>query len=198
MDYFSIFLNQINQRIEIETVETVSVIQNKVQDRSDFIIQCSEEIQKIYKTYGAFNVKWRCKSLPLKGYINFVPLDELEFEHNRLLENIVDIEENLIENQEVVVEDIKHWYPVFLFPNGDSFCYDIRNEKIVFFEHDVFDTGINLHGLVIAQNIDKLFETWSQIWFVDIYDWYEAVDEFGIQLDKPIFYALIELINNVF
>ncbi len=42
---------------------------------------------------------------------------------------------------------------------------------------DVFDTGTNLNGLVIAKSIDFLLENWSKVLFVDIYDWYQGCDE---------------------
>ena len=38
----------------------------------------------------------------------------------------------LIEEQDTVVEDFTHWYPIFRFANGDAFCYDDRNGRIVY------------------------------------------------------------------
>lgn len=88
---------------------------------------------------------------------------------------------------EKIVSDIRNWIPLFSFPNGDAFCLDRRNNKIVFYEHEVFDTGINLHGLVIANNIEELIIKWSKVLFIDIYDWYEGVDDDGIDLSREIY-----------
>lgn len=103
------------------------------------------------------------------------------------------MDDDLIENQDAVINDLKHWYPIFSFANGDAFCYDKRNGKVVFFEHEVFDTGVNLNGLVIADTIDSLLEKWSKILFVDIYDWYEGVNEHGIDLSKPIYEKIMQI-----
>ncbi len=54
-------------------------------------------------------------------------------------------------------------------------------------EHEVFDSGINLHGLVIADSIDSLLENWSKVLFIDIYDWHEGVNEHGIDLSRPVY-----------
>ncbi len=62
---------------------------------------------------------------------------------------------------------------------------------------DVFDTGTNLNGLVIAKSIDFLLENWSKVLFVDIYDWYQGVNEEGIDINKPIYGKAIEMIINV-
>ena len=35
--------------------------------------------------------------------------------------------------------------------------------------HEVFDTGGDLHGLLIAESIDELLKNWSKVLFVDIY-----------------------------
>ncbi|MDT8719723.1 hypothetical protein IAI10_24120 [Clostridium sp. 19966] len=86
--------------------------------------------------------------------------------------------------------------PVFRFPNDDMFCIDKRNGKVVFFEHDVFDTGINLHGLVIAKSIEDLIIKWSKVLFIDIYDWYEGVNEVeGIDLSKDVYKTIINVAN---
>ena len=57
----------------------------------------------------------------------------------------------------------------------------------------MFDTGINLHGIIIANSLDSLLEKWSKSLFVDIYDWSEGVNEQGIDLDKPVFKKVIQM-----
>ncbi len=60
-------------------------------------------------------------------------------------------------------------------------------------DHEVFDEGINLHGLTIAESIDTLLETWSRVLFADIYDWYEGACEYGIDLSKPVYEGYLQL-----
>ena len=145
-----------------------------------------KEVIDIYRKYKTVKIVW--KHLPSKGYgeIDFVSLDDIEKEHGEL----VDIMQELyqyIEDDKKIKEDIESWFPVFRFSNGDKFCIDARNGNIVFYEHDVFDTGINLHGLKIANNINDLFEKWSKCKFYDLYDWSKGVNEHGIDLKKSVF-----------
>ncbi len=60
----------------------------------------------------------------------------------------------------------------------------------VFYEHD---TGVNLHGLLIAETIDSLFEKLGQVLYADIYGWYEGVNEQGIDLSEPVYKNLLNL-----
>lgn len=153
----------------------------------------SDSVKYIYNNYKKYNLYWEEKTLHLHGFIDFIPYEKIFEEHKELREISEAIKENLINNQAEVIEDIYHWYPIFKFPNGDAFCYDNRNGKIVFFEHDIFDCGINLHGLIIANSIDCLFNNWSKILFVDIYDWAEGVNENGIDLTKEIFEQVFKI-----
>lgn len=84
-------------------------------------------------------------------------------------------------------EDLNNWIPIFNFPNGDLFCIDKRNNKIVFFDHELLEDELNLHGLVIANNIYELIEKWSKVSYIDIYDWCEGINEQGIDLDKEVY-----------
>ena len=61
----------------------------------------------------------------------------------------------------------------------------------------MFDTGINLHGLVIAESIDSLLENWSKVLFIDIYDWYKGVNEHGIDLSRPVYKEIIQINNGL-
>ena len=125
--------------------------------------------------------------------MDFVPYDKILEENEFSCEIAKDMETALIEEQDVVINDITNWYPIFKFPNGDAFCYDKRNGKVVFYDHEVFDIGINLHGLIISETIDSLLEKWSKVLFVDIYDWYDGVNEEGIDLSKPVYKNILSL-----
>lgn len=56
--------------------------------------------------------------------------------------------------------------------------------KIVFFDHEVFDYGDSLHGLIIARDINDLLEKWSRCHFIDAYDWSKYVNAEGIDISK--------------
>ena len=53
--------------------------------------------------------------------------------------------------------------------------------------------GVNLHGLIISESIEALLESWSKVLFIDIFDWYEGVDEHGIDLSKPVYEKIYSL-----
>lgn len=96
------------------------------------------------------------------------------------------------EGVEALITDWPGWLPLFIFPNGDSFCLKKEGGEVTFLEHNVMDDGPNLHGLLIAQSFEELMEKWGSIGYVDLYDWYEGVDDSGIDLGKGIYSKLIE------
>ena len=72
---------------------------------------------------------------------------------------------------------------------------DGRNGEIVFFDHEIYeyeDASESLHGLIIAESINDLFEKWSRCFFVDIYDWTVGVSEKGIDLSLPVYQKFIK------
>jgi cell wall assembly regulator SMI1 len=95
---------------------------------------------------------------------------------------------------EALVKDWPHWIPVFRFPAGDCFCLDVSEAStdapIVFGEHDVMDSGPNLHGLRIAENFADLVDRWNAILFLDAYDWTRVVGTDGIDKDSQILQPL--------
>ena len=153
----------------------------------------SDSIKFIYNNYREFNLCWEEKALHLSGFVNFISYEKIFEEHKELCEISEMNKGNLTNDQIEAIEDIYHWYPIFKFPNGDAFCYDNRNGKIVFFEHDFFDCGPNLYGIIIAKSMDYLFNNWSKVLFVDIYDWTEGVNEDGIDLNKEIFKQILKI-----
>ncbi|GFI11891.1 hypothetical protein IMSAGC007_04369 [Lachnospiraceae bacterium] len=198
VDYFMELRNKLsNKDGNIEVIKS-NVTECKMNYTFEFFeFGISDETKRIYNTYKEFLIYWKNSIQKLQGFINFVPYEELLKEHEAICEITDSMEDDLIEGQEKVINDLKNWYPIFKFPNGDAFCYDKRNGMIVFFEHDVFDVGINLNGLVIAKSIDFLLENWSKVLFVDIYDWYQGVNEEGIDINKPIYEKVIEMMINV-
>lgn len=177
----------------IEITKSDKILNKMNHDFKLFEFGISDNIKYIYNNYQKFILYWEEKKLNLHGFINFIPYERIFEEHKKLLEMFEVMEDNLIDDQAEVIEDFSYWYPIFKFPNGDEFCYDNRNGNIVFFEHDVFDSGINLHGMIIADSIDFLYYNWSKVLFIDIYDWFEGVNEKGIDLSKEIFKQVLRI-----
>lgn len=144
-------------------------------------LKLDENTKYIYEHYKSFEAVWFDTNNKYVGCLKFVSSTCLANEHNELIEIMTecyDVESDELE----IVEDITHWYPLFYFLNGDAFCLDIRNGKIVFYEHEIYEGEKNLHGLLIAMSINDLFEKWSSFHFVDIYDWTDVVNGEGLDL----------------
>lgn len=198
-DYFMELENRLNRENSGVTILDSRIVQCESEHQFDlFAFGISEEAKYIYNHYKSFLLSWEDDAGTLQGYVEFVPYVQLRSEHEEWCEIAKDMEAGLIEEQDTVVEDFMHWYPIFRFANGDAFCYDDRNGRIVFLDHEVFDEGINLHGLTIAENIDTLLKTWSRVLFADIYDWYEGVCEYGIDLSKPVYERYLRLHEKIF
>lgn len=196
MNYFEMVIYKLNTQKYY-----INVLHNEIQYCANdyafglFKFGISNKIKNIYNLYSKFFLTWECNSFNIRGFVYFVSYEKILPEHDRLCEMLSELDNELIYEQNKIIEDISHWYPIFIFPNGDKFCYDDRNGKIVFFEHDVFDCGANLHGLVIAESMDDLLEKWSKVLFVDIYDWYEGVDECGIDINKSVYKPILQILN---
>lgn len=192
VDYFEELvknLNNTNHTFEIVSSEIVKYNESHSFDLFDFGV--SDEVRYIYNNYKMFNLVWKNREIKMSGFVNFIPYESVLKEYQEMYTAVHKIEDSLIENQDIVINDIINWYPLFGFPNGDAFCYDRRNGKIVFYEHEVFDNGINLHGLLIAESIHDLYEKWSKVLFVDVYDWFEGVNERGIDMSKSVYKGVI-------
>lgn len=180
MDYFEKLLHYIKiKNIEINWIQVKKKKQIVSQNLLGYSL--SKEVLNIYENYVLFELNWSYKNN--KGFVNYIPYNCINKEHQNLLEVMNECYDMSRDNLGIC-EDIKNWYPLFKFPNGDYFCLDKRTGKIVFFEHDVCDSGINLHGLTIALSINDLFEKWSECMFLDVYDWYDVVDKDGINIEK--------------
>lgn len=59
----------------------------------------------------------------------------------------------------------------------------------------MFDGG-ELHGLIIADNIEALILKWSEVLFIDIYYWEEGTNENGIDLRKLIYLDILNIASN--
>ncbi|WP_310601878.1 hypothetical protein [Anaerosporobacter sp.] len=192
-DYFEELVNKIHKRNDIIIVDKC-ILKHQMDYSFDlFEYGISDEVKYLYNNYKKFHFVWKEDAERIQGFIELVPYEEILDKHREINEIANSVEAGCIEEQEIVINDLKNWYPIFRFPNGDAFCYDKRNGKIAFWEHEVFDTGINLNGLIIAESIDYLLENWSKVLFVDIYDWYEGVNESGIDLSKQIYSRFLRL-----
>lgn len=131
-DYFE------NLILELKEMSNVIIISNNISKCEEnytfdlFEYYISDEIKYLYNHYKKFQVYWEEKTQKLRGFIDFIPYEKIIEEHKMMNEISGTIEEDFIENQDMVINDLKNWYPVFKFPNGDAFCYDRRNGKIAF------------------------------------------------------------------
>jgi hypothetical protein len=193
------FINQCNK---IQVLKCDMQLNNKQCDFSDLEnkigFKFKENIKEVYSRYKSINLVWEIEETRERGCFNLIPCDKLYSyykEQVEISEEFIGCDE--IDDLECILENIRNWIPFCTFPNGDAFCIDKRNSKVVFYEHEVFDDGINLHGLVIANSLEQLIEKWSKILFIDIYDWCEGVDEVeGIDFSKDVYKNIISITNN--
>ncbi len=178
MDYFKNLEEYIRSKKWIYTKKE-EYFQEKVESLKG--IALNDEVKEVYEKYSTYIIAWKDASGKNIGYINFISSTRFEFEHKELVEMMEDIYD-FDEDEESIAEDIISWYPVVKFLNGDMFCLDERDGKIKFFEHDVVDSGVNLHGMTIADSINDLFYKWSIIHFADVYYWEKCCDDHGIDL----------------
>ena len=179
LDYFANLLEYVKTKYEIKKHNMI-LHENQVVDILGF--QVRKDIKYIYEHYNEFVLSWSQKDGKYIGGVRFVPYNKLVSEHNEIQE-MAKICYDMDSDEFEIANDILHWYPLFFFPNGDAFCLDDRDGKVVFYEHEVYDNGKNLHGLVISMSIDDLYEKWNTIHFADVYYWDEICTEEGIDVD---------------
>lgn len=124
---------------------------------------------------------------------------------NNYLEMIQMVEEAKLNSEELeenpglkaMVTDWPNWIPVISFMNGDAFCINKKDNlsTVVFLEHDVMDGGPYIHGLEVAANIYDFLVRWSQIGFVDVYDWSQYVRNNNLDVKNPVFNRLREALS---
>lgn len=200
-DYFENLLDQLSKR-SVDVVKKDILIEEQVIGSFFEPYSVREDILQLYRRYQKFTLSWfssieKYQGYPgetYSGYIEFIPYGLLEENHEELIEimhEVYDVNEDELQ----IRSDIENWYPIFRFPNGDYFCLDGRNGEIVFFDHEIYeyeDASESLHGLIIAESINDLFEKWSRCFFVDIYDWTVGVSEKGIDLSLPVYQKFIK------
>lgn len=175
-DYFTILKDYVkNNYLIVKESEKLTNI--KVIDV--FGSELDNNVRFIYEHYSTFRLLWSNKENKYIGTVDFVSYEQLNFAHDELV-SVMNECYDINEDEEQIVQDILNWYPLFWFTNGDAFCLDIRNGTVVFYEHEVYDSGKNLHSLLIADSINNLFEKWSQIHFADVYYWDDVVNDNGI------------------
>lgn len=177
-NYFVTLNNYIKDTyLVIEKIQKLTNIE--VSDILGFEI--SDDVRYIYEHYSEFKLLWSNKNNKYVGTVDFVAYKQLKEAHNKLVSLMYECYD-IDEDKDEIAQDIYNWYPLFWFPNGDSFCLDIRNGTVVFYEHELYDSGKNIHSLLISKSINDLFEKWSKIHFADIYYWDEVVNSEGLDL----------------
>lgn len=183
---------------KIKDIGAIEVNTMFIEETDNTSNECNliSSLNDIYSKYKKIKISWKSKEN--NGYFELLSKKEILSKQEELIELTKEfIDDDTIDDIDTIAEDLRNWLPIFRFPNDDMFCIDRRYNKVVFFEHDVFDTGINLHGLIIAKSIEELILKWSRVLFIDIYDWYDGVDEDkGIDLTKSVYKATLNLVNN--
>jgi cell wall assembly regulator SMI1 len=80
------------------------------------------------------------------------------------------------------VTSMQHWLPFWEEANGDQFCLDLRDGKIVFNVHDWFDGGDGTNGHLVAHGFVDFITAWSKVCFsgpMGLY-WPDAFSDAGI------------------
>jgi SMI1 / KNR4 family (SUKH-1) len=124
---------------------------------------------------------------------------------NNYLEMIQMVEEAKLNSDELeenpglkaMVNDWPNWIPVISFMNGDAFCINKKDNlsSVVFLEHDVMDGGPYIHGLEAASDIYDFLVRWSQIGFVDVYDWSKYIRNNRLDVGNSVFNRLREVLS---
>jgi|GEM_PF-2490568 len=172
-----------------------------------FKIEFSKQLKDIYLNHtSTIKFSWNiddnlfglnCK----RGCVNLLSPKEIIKKFDDMIsiveEGTINYDE-LAENEglKALVEDWPNWIPISKFPNGDYFCIDKDKYEnpMIFLEHDVMDGGPNVHGLKIALNFDDLVYKWSKVGFVDIYDWTNGINSYGINFNSEVFEKLISVL----
>ncbi len=180
-DYFSEIYQYVSQNYIVNEFEESHCSKN-----IDMLLgyNISEATRKIYSSYEKFELVW-FKDDNYLGEIHFVPVSQLENEHNKFLRTVrdyYDVEEDTLG----IADKINNWYPLFNFYSMDAFCLDITNGHIVLFDHEILYGEGTLNGLKIANSIDELLERWSMVHFADAYYWDEAVNQDGLDLESDL------------
>lgn len=156
---------------------------------------------------GAVNFRWRDDRFGLdcrRGHLQLLSPREIVRTYEMQLDTVHEAERHGWDADDdgisALVEDWPSWIPVFRFPSGDCFCLERRSGEgksgsVVFLEHDVMDQGPTVHGLKLASTFVELLETWSEILFVDVYDWTKAIVDGHISNDAPVFQPMLEVLG---
>ena len=117
-DYFMELENRLNRENSGVTILDSRIVQCESEHRFDlFAFGISEEMKHIYNHYKQFLLSWKGDAGRLQGYVDFVPYEQLQKEHELWCEIAKDIETGLIEEQDTVVESdipICEWGRVLL------------------------------------------------------------------------------------
>lgn len=181
VDYFKELKEYLKGRYTIKNYKEI-LYHNNIENLLGFDI--NEDVKYIYNRYKIFDMAW-FKDNKYIGEIFFVPCENFQLEHDELV-GIMEDCYDVMSDEYGIVQDIINWYPLFQFKYGDAFCLDIRNGNVVLFQHEVYEIGIDLHGLLIAKSVDELFYKWGCLHFANVYYWDEICDDDGINLKSDL------------
>ena len=180
------------------TTDEISAVESKMK------FSIPETLKDIYVNEGSsIEFKWFSDKIVFGPKIK---MGEINLLNPNAIVEMYEVMNELIEssktdlsqsNEEIktIITDWTSWIPIIKFANGDVLCIDIRNMKVVFFEHDAMDGGSNIHGLVIAASIGELFDKWGKLAFVNPFDWSDICDSNGINMKSELIVSLSNFIS---
>jgi hypothetical protein len=173
---------------DIRSPSTEAEIENFLRscecDIPDFLVEVyREEASGIVFSWSASASQFgsECR----RGYLQLLCPDEVVSQFKGQKEQADEVRRSNLgveEGYSALARDWPFWIPVFRFRSGDCFCVDVRDPemRVVFLEHDVMDAGPNLHGMQLARNLGELILRWSEVGFVELFDWTTACTETGL------------------
>lgn len=210
MNYISQILN-VKEIVENNNFEISKMDFNKIESKIGFNIinnfetesriELGQNAKEMYSNYYEIDFQWSVRSnRNYYGAFTMLPLKQSLEYHDDLIRNYYDAVDYSVdyENPITVLEEIKNYYPIFSFCDGNAFCLDKRNSHIVFYDHSVFEFyDGHFNGKLIAENYDDLIERWSKVLFME--QFWGIEDNFnndGINVSSAFFADLLKNLKN--
>lgn len=178
---------------------TGAALIKKFETESQIILE--QAVRDLYSEYLSIDFQWSviANQKRFYGAFTMIPLEQSLQYHDELITNYYESVEYAYDypNPEQVLEEIKNFYPIFIFQDGNAFCLDKRNSNIVFYDHSVFEFyDGNFNGILIAKDYCDLIEKWSKILFLEQFWWSkDSLNNDGIDLASESIASFINSVN---
>lgn len=172
---------------------------NKFETESQ--IELEEDAKEMYSNYLTIDFQWSVRlNRTYYGAFTMLSLKQSLEYHDDIIRNYYDAVEysDNYENPITVLEEVKNYYPIFSFCDGNAFCLDKRNSHIVFYDHSVFEFyDGHFNGKLIAANYNDLIERWSKVLFMEqFWGTNDSLNNNGINVSSAFFADFLKNLNN--